>query len=83
MDIRVQTYRSRQSSLGQAKQAQRFAKRPGAGERRSLAIDIGGDYRQIVIRRQKMQWHNDAVIEFSLFRIGGIDGLHHFAHQGH
>jgi hypothetical protein len=63
---------------------QRLAKRPRAMQRRQrrpLTIDVDGNHRKIVLRREETQRHHDAVIEFPFLRVGEIHGLHHFAYQ--
>ena len=36
---------------------------------------------KIIFRRQEVQGHHDAVIEFPFFRIGHVDSLHDLARQ--
>ena len=50
-------------------------------ERRSLAVDVHGDDRQIVSGGQKAQGHHDAMIELPFLCVREIHGLHHFADQ--
>ena len=42
-------------------------------QRRPLAIDVRGNHRHVVCRRQKVQRHHDAVVEFPLLGIGQVD----------
>src|SRR5208283_1528211 len=50
-------------------------------QRRPLAVDVHRNDGQIEARRQEMQRHHDAVIEFPLFRVRKIDGLHHLTDE--
>ena len=69
---------------GVGRTPERLAERPGAGqrrERRTLAVDVGRHDRQVVVRRQEMQRHRDAVIELPFLGIGDVDRLHHLLDQ--
>ena len=50
-------------------------------QRRVLAIDVHGNDRQIVVGRQMMQRHHDAVVEFPFLAIAEIHALHHALDQ--
>ncbi len=47
-------------------------------QRRPLAVDIDRDDRQVVTRRQEIERHHNAVIEFPFLGIGDVDSLHDF-----
>ena len=64
--------------------AQRLAEGPGTRqrrERRTLAVDVGRHDRQVVVGRQEMQRHRDAMVELPFLGIGHVHRLHHVLDQ--
>ena len=62
----------------------RLAKGPGAvqwRQRRTLTVDVDRDNGQLVLGRQEMQRHHNAMIKLPFFRIRGINGLHDLRDQ--
>ena len=59
-----------------ARFSQGLTELPGALQRRQwrpLAVDVGGNHRQVIAWRQEVKRNHDAVVEFPLLRVAHID----------